>query len=141
MAKEQQEHGEAAAKLKGQDLLRAIEMECAKPEVPDFNVGDTVDVAVRIQEGDKTRVQVFSGTCIARTGSGLRENFTVRRLVQGEGVERVFPVHCPSIVEIKVSRHGRARRAKLYYLRGRTGKSVRVKERLQGEKGEGEAAQ
>ena len=117
-------------KLKGQELLRSIEMESAKDAIPSFCVGDTVEVSVRIQEGDKTRVQAFIGTCITRTGSGLRENFTVRRIVQGEGVERVFPVHSPSVVGIKVTRRGKVRRSRLFYLRERTGRAVKVKERL-----------
>ena len=135
MAKQEKHQGATGSRPKGQDLMRAIEADYAKPEVPEFRVGDTVDVSVRIQEGDKTRVQVFSGTCIARTGSGLRENFTVRRLVQGEGVERVFPIHSPSVIKIKVARRGKVRRAKLFYLRGRTGKAVKVKERLDAQAG------
>jgi large subunit ribosomal protein L19 len=117
-------------KLKGQDLLRAIEEPYMKQDIPPFRIGDTLDVGVRIQEGNRTRVQTFTGTCIARKGSGNRETFTVRRIVQGEGVERVFPLHCPSIESIKVVRRGRVRRAKLNYLRERTGRAARVKEDL-----------
>lgn len=116
--------------LKGQDLLRAIEQETMKPEVPPFRIGDTLDIGVRISEGDKTRVQTFTGTCIARKGSGNRETITVRRIVQGEGVERIFPLHSPSVESIKVVRRGRVRRAKLHYLRDRVGRASRVKEDL-----------
>jgi len=131
MAKQAKKQAEQATKPKGQDLLRAVEMQCAKESIPQFVVGDTVEVSVRIKEGDKSRVQVFTGTCIARKGSGLRETFTVRRIVQGEGVERVFPIHAPSVEGVKVARKGKVRRSKLYYLRGRTGRAVRVKERLE----------
>jgi large subunit ribosomal protein L19 len=115
-------------RLKGQDLIRAVEEDYVKARVPAFRVGDTVDVAVRIREAGKERTQVFSGTCIARKGGGNRETFTVRRIVQGEGVERVFPLHSPNIESIKVRRRGRARRAKLHYLRQRTGRASRVQE-------------
>ncbi|MBI4576276.1 MAG: 50S ribosomal protein L19 [Planctomycetes bacterium] len=94
----------------------------------EFGVGDTVDVHVKIREGDKERVQVFNGTVIARRGKGIRESFTVRRIVQGEGVERVFPLHSPKIERIEVKRRGRVRRAKLFYLRGRVGKATRIRE-------------
>ena len=109
------------------DRIKEVEQAYCKKKVPNFKIGDTVDVHVEIQEGDKTRVQVFTGTVIARKGSGIRETFTVRRIVQGEGVERVFPLHAPSIARVKVQRKGRVRRAKLYYLRGRTGKATRVR--------------
>ena len=121
---------EQTRELKGQDLLRAIESEYARDDIPDFRVGDTVDVGVRIQEGDKKRVQVFSGVCIGRRGTGARQTFTVRRIVQSEGVERIFPMNCPSIAHIKVRRRGKVRRAKLNYLRGRSDRSARVKERF-----------
>ena len=120
--------GQETKTLKGHELLRSIEKQYMKSEVPDFSVGDTVEVALTVKEGDKERVQAFSGTCIARKGAGVRETFTVRRIVQGEGVERVFPIHCPAVVSIKVQRKGKARRAKLYYLRKRTGRAVKVKE-------------
>lgn len=94
----------------------------------EFTPGDAVDVHVRIIEGDKERIQVFSGTVIGRQGGGLNETFTVRRIVDGEGVERVFPLHSPRIAGIKLKRRGHARRAKLYYLRQRTGKGTRVRE-------------
>jgi len=104
--------------------------EITKTDIPVFHIGDTVDVQVRIKEGDKERVQIFSGVCIARKGGGLRETFTVRRIVDGEGVERIFPLHSPNVVGITVKRAGKVRRAKLYYLRDRVGKATRVKERL-----------
>ena len=113
--------------------LDSVEKMFMKPEIPQFNVGDTVDVHVRIKEGDKERVQIFKGTVIKRKGSGSREMFTVRRIVQGEGVERIFPIHSPSVEAIKVTRQGRARRAKLYYLRDRVGKATKVRSMNPGE--------
>ena len=101
----------------------------AKRPVPPFAPGDTVVVNVRVVEGDRTRVQAYEGVVIARSGSGLNENFTVRKISYGEGVECVFPVFSPMIDSIKVVRRGKVRRAKLYYLRGRTGKSARIAER------------
>ncbi|HEY7386010.1 MAG TPA: 50S ribosomal protein L19 [Beijerinckiaceae bacterium] len=98
-------------------------------QVPDFEPGDTVQVNVRVVEGDRTRVQAYEGVCIARSGGGLNESFTVRKISYGEGVERVFPVHSPMIDSIKVVRRGKVRRAKLYYLRDRRGKSARIAER------------
>jgi len=115
-------------RLKGQDLLHSIEARYMKDKVTSFRVGDALEVGVRITEGEKTRVQVFSGTCIGRKGSGNRETFTVRRIVQGQGVERIFPLHSPNIESIKLVRKGRVRRAKLTYLRERTGRRARVKE-------------
>jgi large subunit ribosomal protein L19 len=100
----------------------------AKRPVPDFDAGDTVIVNVKVVEGERTRVQAYEGVCIARSGGGLNENFTVRKLSYGEGVERIFPVYSPLIDSIKVVRHGKVRRAKLYYLKGRTGKSARIAE-------------
>ncbi|GJE76947.1 MULTISPECIES: 50S ribosomal protein L19 [Methylorubrum] len=97
--------------------------------IPDFEPGDTVIVNVRVKEGERTRVQAYEGVCIARAGGGLNENFTVRKISYGEGVERVFPVHSPMIDSIKVARRGKVRRAKLYYLRDRRGKSARIVER------------
>ena len=108
-------------------IIKELEAKQIKTVVPDFAVGDTVDVRVRITEGDKERLQSFVGTVISRQGAGLRETFVVRRLVQGEGVERLFPVHSPCVAEINVTRRGRVRRAKLYYLRDRVGKATRVK--------------
>jgi large subunit ribosomal protein L19 len=100
-----------------------------KKDVPDFTIGDQVDVHQRILEGQKERIQVFSGTVISRKGEGIREMFTVRRVVQGEGVERIFPLHSPKIARVEVKRTGRVRRAKLYYLRERVGKATRLRER------------
>ena len=96
---------------------------------PEFQPGDTVQVNVKVKEGDRSRVQAYEGVCIARSGGGLNENFTVRKMSYGEGVERVFPVYSPMIDSIKVVRRGAVRRAKLYYLRGRTGKSARIAEK------------
>ena len=101
----------------------------AKRAVPEFGPGDTVIVNVRVKEGERTRVQAYEGVVIGRSGGGLNENFTVRKISYGEGVERVFPVYSPLIDSIKVVRRGKVRRAKLYYLRGRTGKSARIAEK------------
>jgi large subunit ribosomal protein L19 len=101
----------------------------AKRPVPDFSPGDTLVVNVKVVEGDRSRVQAYEGVCIARSGGGLNENFTVRKISYGEGVERVFPVYSPLIDSIRVVRRGKVRRAKLYYLRGRTGKSARIAEK------------
>ena len=98
----------------------------AKRQLPEFDSGDTVIVNVKVVEGERTRVQAYEGVVIARSGGGLNENFTVRKLSYGEGVERVFPVYSPMIDSVKVVRRGRVRRAKLYYLKGRTGKSARI---------------
>ena len=98
-------------------------------KIPDFAPGDTLRVNVKIKEGERERVQAFEGVCIARAGAGLNENFTVRKLSFGEGVERVFPVHSPVLESIEVRRRGKVRRAKLYYLRGRTGKRARIAEK------------
>ena len=116
-------------KTMSQQLMDLVEKTGLKEEVPYFEIGDTVDVHSRILEGDKERIQVFTGVVIARSGSGTREMFTVRRIVQSEGVERKFPLHSPRIATIKVKRAGVVRRAKLYYLRDRVGKAVRLKER------------
>jgi large subunit ribosomal protein L19 len=99
--------------------------------VPDFEPGDTLIVNVKVREGERTRVQAYEGVCIARSGGGLQESFTVRKISYGEGVERVFPVHGPLIDSIKVVRRGKVRRAKLYYLRDRRGKSARIAERAE----------
>jgi large subunit ribosomal protein L19 len=114
-----------------EQILKAVEEKCLKKEVPQFAVGDTVDVHTKILEGTKERIQIFTGTVIARSGSGSREMFTVRRIVAGEGVERKFPLHSPRIDKVEVKRSGVTRRAKLYFLRDRVGKSVRLKERRQ----------
>ena len=109
--------------------IEAIEQEYLKKDIPDFNVGDTVRVHVRIKEGGKERIQVFEGTVIARKHSGINETFTVRKVSYGIGVERVFPIHSPMIKKIEVKRRGKVRRAKLYYLRKRVGKAQIVKEK------------
>jgi large subunit ribosomal protein L19 len=116
------------------NLIQQLENEqaaavAAKRAIPKFAPGDTVKVNVRVVEGDRTRVQAYEGLVIARSGGGLNENFTVRKISYGEGVERVFPVYSPLIDSIEVLRRGKVRRAKLYYLRGRTGKSARIAER------------
>jgi large subunit ribosomal protein L19 len=116
------------------NLLREIENEqvaklSAGKQIPDFQPGDTVIVNVKIVEGERSRVQAYEGVCIGRAGSGLNENFTVRKISYGEGVERVFPLYSPMIDSIEVVRRGKVRRAKLYYLRGRRGKSARIIER------------
>src|SRR5437762_10161301 len=127
-----------------QDILKLVEKTSLKAEAPQFEVGDTVDVHTRILEGEDERIQIFSGTVISRSGSGTREMFAVRRIVSGEGVERKFPLHSPKIAKIEVKRSGTTRRAKLYYLRDRVGKSIRLRERKEGaggkETGKAEAA-
>ena len=112
-----------------QQILAKVEASSLKTEVPAFAIGDTVDVHTRILEGEKERVQIFNGVVIAKSGSGSREMFTVRRIVGGEGVERKFPLHSPKIARVEVKRSGVSRRAKLYYLRDRVGKSVRLREK------------
>src|SRR5271168_3398037 len=111
-------------------LMEVVEKSTLKPSPPKFEIGDTVDVHVRILEGDKERIQIYNGVVIARSGSGPREMFTVRRIVQGEGVERKIPLHSPRIADVVVKRSGKVRRAKLYYLRNLSGKAVRLKERF-----------
>ncbi|HPY76383.1 MAG TPA: 50S ribosomal protein L19 [Anaerohalosphaeraceae bacterium] len=106
-----------------------VESKSARKKVPYFEIGDTVDVHCKIEEGGKTRVQIFNGTVIARKGRGLNQMFTVRRMVGDEGVERTFPIHSPHIVDVRPVRSGKTRRAKLYYLRKRSGKSVRLSRR------------
>ena len=111
-------------------IIEAVEKDYLKTDnAPQFEIGDTVDVHTRIVEGDKERVQVFSGTVIMRKGRGINETFTVRRIVNNEGVERIFPVHSPFIAKLVVKRGGEARRAKLFYLRDRVGKAVRLVEK------------
>ena len=112
-----------------QAMIEAVERDHLKQNVPDVAIGDTVTVHVRIVEGGKERVQPFSGVVIARRGAGINEMFTVRRIVNNEGVERVFPVHSPRIAKVEVTRSGKVRRAKLYYLRDRVGKATRIKEK------------
>ena len=111
-----------------QELLRKAVAGSMKKEVPSFEVGDTVNVSVKIVEGDKERIQVFRGTVIRRQGGGVGETFTARRIVNGEGVERTFPLHSPTLVGVEVVRKGRTRRAKLYYLRDRIGRATRLRE-------------
>ena len=115
-------------------LMEQVERSSMKEKVPHFEIGDTVDVHVRILEGEKERIQIFNGVVIARSGSHTREMFVVRRIVQGEGVERKFPLHSPRVADVVVKRSGKVRRAKLYYLRDRSGKAVRLKERFTGGK-------
>ena len=103
----------------------------AERSIPDFNAGDTIKVDVKIVEGDKERIQAFEGLCIARSGGGLNESFTVRKISYGEGVERIFPIFSPKIAGITVLKKGKVRRAKLYYLRDRRGKSARIVEKIQ----------
>jgi large subunit ribosomal protein L19 len=110
-------------------LLELVEEPVLKKDIASFTVGDQVDVHQRILEGQKERIQIFSGVVISRRGEGTREMFTVRRIVQGEGVERIFPLHSPKIAKIEVKRTGAVRRAKLYYLRKRVGKATRLRER------------
>lgn len=113
------------------DLVRAIGEEQLRQDVPDFGPGDLVRVHVKVVEGERQRIQAFEGTVIRRSGGGIQEMFTVRKVSQGVGVERTFPVHSPQIEKIEVLRKGRVRRARLYYLRERLGKAARVRERRQ----------
>lgn len=112
------------------DALKLISNSSLKAEVPELNIGDTVKVHVKIKEGDKSRIQIFEGTIIAKKHGGISETFTVRRVAHGCGIERVFPVHSPAVDKVEVVRHGKVRRAKLYYLRDRVGKAAKVKEAL-----------
>lgn len=111
------------------DLIRLVESEQLKPEVPDFQPGDTVRVQVKVKEGNRERLQAFEGVVISRRGGGAAESFTVRRVSYGVGVERTFPLHSPRIDRIEVLRRGQVRRAKLFYLRGVSGKAARIRER------------
>lgn len=116
------------------NIIEQLEAEqCAKIEakrqLPDFRPGDTLRVSIRVTEGTRTRIQAYEGVCIARSGSGLHENFVVRKISYGEGVERVFPVYSPLVENVEIMRRGRVRRAKLYYLRGLTGKAARIAEK------------
>lgn len=118
------------------DILAQLDQEEAarvlgEKKIPEFRPGDTVIVNVKVKEGERTRVQAYEGVCIARSGGGFQESFTVRKISYGEGVERVFPVYSPNIDSIKVVRKGKVRRAKLYYLRDRRGKSARIAERVE----------
>jgi large subunit ribosomal protein L19 len=127
------------------NLIQQLEQEqvaklSAGKEIPDFGPGDTVLVNYKVVEGDRSRIQAYEGVCIGRAGSGINENFTVRKISYGEGVERVFPLYSPMIDSIKIVRRGKVRRAKLYYLRGRRGKAARITERQDHRPGE-EAAE
>lgn len=112
------------------DALKTIAQDSFKAELPEINVGDTVKVHVRITEGDKSRIQIFEGTVIAKKHGGIQETFTVRRVAHGVGVERVFPIHSPNVEKVEIVRSGKVRRGKLYYLRDRVGKAARVKEQI-----------
>ncbi|NLX62095.1 MAG: 50S ribosomal protein L19 [Tissierellia bacterium] len=111
------------------NIIKALEEEQMKKDLPEFNVGDTVQVHYRIKEGNRERIQVFEGTVLKRQGGGVRETFTVRRISYGVGVERTFPLHSPRVEKIVVTRRGKVRRARLYYLRQRQGKAAKVKEK------------
>lgn len=110
------------------NIIDVIEQEGLRTDIPEFRVGDTIKVFVKVIEGTKERLQAFEGVCIARRNGSIRETFTVRRLASGVGVERTFPLHTPKIDHIEVVRRGKVRRAKLYYLRGRTGKAAKIKQ-------------
>lgn len=112
------------------EILKSVAKEQLRTDLPNFNVGDTVQVYVKVKEGSKERIQMFEGTVISRRGGGISETFTVRRVSYGVGVEKTFPLHSPNISKIEVTRQGKVRRAKLFYLRQRVGKSAKVKERL-----------
>ena len=112
------------------DALKMMSESSLKKEVPQFSIGDTIRIEVRITEGTRSRLQAFEGTVIAKKGSGISETFTVRRISYGVGVERVFPLHSPNVESIKVVRRGKVRRSKLYYLRDRVGKAAKVKQAL-----------
>ena len=112
------------------DALKLMTESCMKKDLPEINVGDTVRVGVKIKEGDRERIQAFEGTVIAKKHGGIAETFTVRRTSYGVGVERVFPVNSPFVEKVEVVRHGKVRRAKLFYLRSRTGKAAKVKEQI-----------
>ena len=112
------------------DALKLMSADSMKKEVPEFAIGDTIRVEVKIREGERERLQAFEGTVIAKRGSGVAETFTVRRVSYGVGVERVVPLHSPNVDSVKIVRRGKVRRSKLYYLRDRVGKAAKVKERL-----------
>ena len=112
------------------DLMKALTSQYMKNELPEMNIGDTVRVHVKIKEGSRERIQVFEGTIIAKKHGGINETITVRRISYGVGCEKVFPVHAPNVVNVETVRHGKVRRAKLYYLRDRMGKAAKVKEKV-----------
>ncbi len=111
------------------EMLDAVESKSLKKNIPHFEIGDVIDVHCRIKEGDKERIQIFTGTVIARKGRGINATFTVRRVVANEGVERIFPLHSPNVVDVRAVRSGKARRAKLYFLRKRTGRAAKLAHR------------
>jgi large subunit ribosomal protein L19 len=111
------------------DLLRELEQEQLRQDIPEFAPGDTVRVLYRVREGEKERIQAFEGVCLGRRGGGMQETFTVRKISSGVGVERIFPLHAPTVKGVEVVRRGRVRRAKLYYLRGLRGKAARIPEK------------
>lgn len=111
------------------DIIQAIDNEQKRDDIPEFQSGDTITVSVKVVEGTKERIQDFTGIVIAKSGGGIQENFTVRRISYGVGVERIFPLHSPRIAGVKVLRRGKVRRAKIYYLRSRTGKAARIRDR------------
>ena len=112
------------------DIIKSINEEQIRTDLPNFNIGDTVRVHFKVKEGNRERIQVFEGTVIKKKGGSVTETFTVRKIASGVGVERVFPVNSPKIEKIEISRHGKVRRAKLYYLRDRVGKATKVKEKI-----------
>ncbi|MBE7062769.1 MAG: 50S ribosomal protein L19 [Clostridia bacterium] len=112
------------------DTIRAITNEQLRTDLPKLEIGDTIRLHLKVKEGNKERIQMFEGTLIARKNGGISETITVRRIASGVGVEKIFPLHSPNIAKIDIIRHGKVRRAKLYYLRGRVGKAAKVKERL-----------
>jgi large subunit ribosomal protein L19 len=132
-AERRDEHSASDARSIPMHLIEKLDRDNGKPDLPTVHVGDTVEVHYLIREGDKERVQLFIGTVIACKGRGIRRNLTVRRIVQGEGVERIFPLHSPRVKDVVITRRGEVRRAKLYFLRDRVGKQTKVKELL-GEK-------
>ena len=115
--------------------LETIAREAMRTDIPEFAPGDTVKVMVRVREGDKERLQAFEGVCVARRGGGISENFTVRKVSASVGVERIFPLHTPSVQKVEIKRSGRVRQARLYYLRDRSGKATRLREIIQGRPG------
>ncbi len=112
------------------DLMSVVEATQFRDDVPDFDAGDTVNVHLRVVEGEKERIQQFEGVCLGRRGSGANETFTVRKVSEGTGVERIFPIHSPRIAQIDVKRRGKVRRSKIFFLRDRSGKNARIKERV-----------
>ena len=114
------------------NIIEAIEQDYKRDDIPEFGVGDTLKVYIKIKEGNRERIQMFEGTVIAKRNGGIGETFTVRRISYGVGVEKTFPIHSPNVVKVDVIRTGKVRRAKLFYLRDRVGKSAKVKERIEG---------